>query len=1036
MKLRYILTVLIGLIYFGTGSSPLFGQSYLIDKIQPAQGEQINITDVNMMGMMVRFRSGPNLPDSLVITGIRADNGHFPAGMTGSRSGVRVMEDHGDWKICESYFTVRFSSNSGIHTEGNLSINIGIYKNGVVQLPIGVFYRIKQSTTRIEPGIISSSQVIAPNKIPAPLTGTPAISYNGTCNYTWLKDEGNGWQVIPGSSGVNYTPGALNKTTRYKRRAYDTYTSGESGIVTITVSTDQIIKSDRNYISVSHPRENVLSLSEVNHINSRMQLNYYDGLGRLEQTVDVAASPGGRDVIQLLVYDLADRSDIRQYLPYVATDGLFGAYRSGSENAQNQYYRNFYNLSSGNASAYTQNEYEMSVSGKLKTSCRPGPEYGPSKSIRYTYGTNSPQEVRRFTIGSTLTLSGYEPAATLHKTVQTDENGCRTAFFTDFAGKTILERRYNGNSPADLYYVYNSLGWLLYVVSPQGVAALLAGEANAVEKYSYAYNYNAAGDLTNIRLPGQQTDYREYNSARLLKRQMINTVGWISYQYDAFNRITGEFYSRRDISDNLPLRSYSYDSYPSGALSFFAEAGFDNSYDNRTKGFKTYEKCRLLDKQLAEQHLSTAPFVERTFYYDSRGRLIQIAERNHTGGISRYSYKYDRQGNVLAQQERHNTGGNDMVVKQTMEYDPGNRLLKREVYVNNTLCAKVGYAYDELGRISRHTYNDGTAIPSDTLLYTMQGWLSEQRHPAFSFALRYTNPQFAKPDYSGNIAEISWEHADSGQQQYAFSYDSLGRFTDSRRYTLKNGSMSPDNYFCEKNLTYDLNGNLLTLQRFSSSALADNLTYAYEGNLLKSLTESCSDSPGDIYPRGKVGEATYEYDHSGHLLKDSRRALKFKYNLLNLTERAEDLSGLEVVRYVYGYDGLKNRAISGAGIEYVYLGSLTYMGFAQSLNPESIVFPEGRIAFSGQVPQTYYHLTDHLGSVRTILSSDGSVRERNGYYPLRCPSFPQRLSPTGTKPLQIQRQGIAAKLGAALPGLRRPDAGPGPGPLVRQRSPE
>ena len=109
--------------------------------------------------------------------------------------------------------------------------------------------------------------------------------------------------------------------------------------------------------------------------------------------------------------------------------------------------------------------------------------------------------------------------------------------------------------------------------------------------------------------------------------------------------------------------------------------------------------------------------------------------------------------------------------------------------------------------------------------------------------------------------------------------------------------------------------------------------------------------------------------------------MKFKYNLLNLTERAEDLSGLEVVRYVYGYDGLKNRAISGAGIEYVYLGSLTYMGFAQSLNPESIVFPEGRITFSGQVPQTYYHLTDHLGSVRAILSSDGSARHSRSDYP-------------------------------------------------------
>ena len=49
---------------------------------------------------------------------------------------------------------------------------------------------------------------------------------------------------------------------------------------------------------------------------------------------------------------------------------------------------------------------------------------------------------------------------------------------------------------------------------------------------------------------------------------------------------------------------------------------------------------------------------------------------------------------------------------------------------------------------------------------------------------------------------------------YAYSYDSFGRLTESARYA--GTSSSATNAFTEKNLTYDRNGNILTLTRYGN----------------------------------------------------------------------------------------------------------------------------------------------------------------------------------------------------------------------------
>ena len=52
---------------------------------------------------------------------------------------------------------------------------------------------------------------------------------------------------------------------------------------------------------------------------------------------------------------------------------------------------------------------------------------------------------------------------------------------------------------------------------------------------------------------------------------------------------------------------------------------------------------------------------------------------------------------------------------------------------------------------------------------------------------------------------------------YRYGYDGLGRLTESSRYA-GNGT-NATNSWCERGIDYDLNGNIVTLQRFADAQL-------------------------------------------------------------------------------------------------------------------------------------------------------------------------------------------------------------------------
>ena len=70
-------------------------------------------------------------------------------------------------------------------------------------------------------------------------------------------------------------------------------------------------------------------------------------------------------------------------------------------------------------------------------------------------------------------------------------------------------------------------------------------------------------------------------------------------------------------------------------------------------------------------------------------------------------------------------------------------------------------------------------------------------------------------------------------------------------------------------MSYDKNGNLLSLKRTAGGTTVDDLAYSYDGNQLASVSENIrSAGEGDVYAPGSAVSSTFEYDANGNLTKD------------------------------------------------------------------------------------------------------------------------------------------------------------------------
>ncbi|NCT08778.1 MAG: RHS repeat-associated core domain-containing protein [Flavobacteriia bacterium] len=219
-----------------------------------------------------------------------------------------------------------------------------------------------------------------------------------------------------------------------------------------------------------------------------------------------------------------------------------------------------------------------------------------------------------------------------------------------------------------------------------------------------------------------------------------------------------------------------------------------------------------------------------------------------------------------------------------------------------------------------------------------------------------------------------------------------------------------------KNIEYDRNGNILSLERFAPNAAytqsdaIDQLVYSYKlsGNSNQLMGVEDTSLHTDGFNDGNTTVEDYFYDDNGNLTVDENKKItSIKYNQLNLpTEIIFSTSGIgsNSIKYYYDANGTKlKKEVYQFGLNHPkvteYCGGFIYeKDFPSSSaigdNPP-LVFQffshaEGYVKLDNGVFNYVYQYKDHLGNIRLsytdanndgIITASTEIIEENNYYP-------------------------------------------------------
>ncbi|WP_461630273.1 DUF6443 domain-containing protein [Labilibaculum euxinus] len=251
---------------------------------------------------------------------------------------------------------------------------------------------------------------------------------------------------------------------------------------------------DRNYIASYAPIKEAKNESALQNLALKelgASVQYFDGLGRPNQVVQVKASPNEKDLIQPICYDDFGRQK-KDYLPYEAFSGTTGSFHSSavddnytSSCEHYQFYNVKVNSIVNDAVPFSTKKYDNSPLNRILEQGAPGAVWQPKPgaadftghTVKLEYASNqAADKVILFAVNSNkLENKGYYSVNQLYKTVNKDENWISgkshtTEEYKDKQGQVVLKRsNLNESTSLDTYYVYDDFGLLRFVLPPEAV---------------------------------------------------------------------------------------------------------------------------------------------------------------------------------------------------------------------------------------------------------------------------------------------------------------------------------------------------------------------------------------------------------------------------------------------------------------------------------------------------------------------------------------------------------------------------------------
>lgn len=805
-------------------------------------------------------------------------------------------------------------------------------------------------------------------------------------------------------------------------------------------------------------------------------VQYFDGLGRPKQTINIKASPQGKDVVIPIEYDWSGRQ-VKDYLPIPQQSTLNGGIYTSPQNNVGIIY--------GNEKIYTEKIIENSPLDRIQQQIQVGTDWA-NKPFKFEYDVNGANEVRKFGVftaidpngneGETTLLKGtFYDSGSLYKNTVFDEDDNKTITYTDKYGSVIMVRKVlNASTNADTYYYYNNKKQLTYVIPPVAMKQIteLPGPGRTTipqiifDNYIYQYKYDGKNRLIEKKIPGKGWEYLVYDTAdRLVATQDANLKAnnkWLFNKYDRFGRIiyTGIAIDNGDrnavqtwINNMYGINTEVVGSYTQSGIQIpYGNTAYPqniesiltiNYYDKYPVGTPVFtsnisgQSTILTDNMSADLNtkgLALASYVKNIEddnwtksynYYDTKARVIATHSINHLGGYTQIESILDFTGVTQRIITRHKRLSSDTekIIDENFTYDPQNRLVKHTHRVDNNpqeeILAQNGY--NELSQLKTKLVGGnsvGTGLQEVNYEYNIRGWMTKINDPSnlgndlFGYEIKYTNPEDTSQSsakYNGNIAEIDWRTAtnlNNNKKRYSYRYDGLNRLLDGI-YSEPGSSIIANNNYNE-NLTYDLNGNILTLKRFSKPSsgtiaeLIDDLEYLYTGNRLDKIKLPV----GVInnYSGYNAGQNDFAYDDNGNMKVHMDNGISsIEYNYLNLPNKILTspavLFNTYQLHYKYKADGQKVQKIYKTSqmdvvgnIEPIELRTDYLDGFqySQNVNFGSVsplllrFIPTAEGYYDFEKNKYIYNYVDHLGNVRLnyMKGSLGlGIQEENNYYP-------------------------------------------------------
>ena len=489
-----------------------------------------------------------------------------------------------------------------------------------------------------------------------------------------------------------------------------------------------------------------------------------------------------------------------------------------------------------------------------------------------------------------VSTDGVHAFGKLKVVTTTDEDDNVREVFSDMDDKVILERRKDEGQNNDTYYVYDIRDSLVCVIQPMGAQSLPASfsfDSQFAQNWCFTYIYDAVGNLIEKHVPGAGTTFSAYD----LRGRVVLTADQIMKQsdiyryfiYDSLDRIEEQGYVKNTTpiaslrsalasgenavsvigTARIPQRVCTYYDTATLPAGFVSEQGVVDNEDVMNVRCLTMLKTEKVYEDIGHNSTTSAAALcwrERTFFYDSKGRTVQVKETGSDGWTSRYSSSYDFTGNLTSYVERHFYGSHEDCVKYVYQYDLRGRKTLARRWLNGREFTPVHYVYDDLGR---KALIDCEGKVTELYSYNLQGWPQTQdvllygQPEAFQMSLRHYDPDDpqAEPVFGGFVSEAVSKHMGQDERTVIYRYDDLGRVIDA---TEVGGSTEA--------MEYDANGNILAASRRNGGSSATRTYFTHSGNCLQKVTEN--NRPW-----------SFTYWPNGNLKTDAKENLSFRTHL-------------------------------------------------------------------------------------------------------------------------------------------------------------